>query len=314
VLDSIEALAADAAAGLPFDALRAVRTDLGRRIGSGPTAAGAPSSDTAVYLRRLYASLTEDMSAAARGAGPDASRALALADRYTRINRNLNTPVLERILAQGTDEQVFRMVFPASGRPDAQTLARVRRNMQPDEWQAVAATVLDRMGMPTPGSAAAETFSPATFLTNLNRLHANGPGAFDVLFRGPGTAELATQLQRLGRVAGYIRDAGRLANTSGTARVAFGLGSAGAAGNEIMEGDMAGLAKVVGLTVVAPNVAARLLTNPRFVSWLATTAPVTARSGAVGEPAWKALVRTSGTDPELRSDVEALRSAVTGAR
>ena len=314
VLDRIAALSADSQQGIPFDALRAVRTDLGNIIGGPPNAAEAPSSATMKYMRALYGALTDDMGAAARQAGPDAARAVSVADRYTRFNRTQNLPALEKVLDKGTDQQIYGMLFPASGRPDAQLLARVRRNMTRDEWNAVSATVLDRMGRPTAGQNAGEGFSAATFLTHWNQLMDAGPAARQVLFGGAQDAALAANLDRLVRVTQRLRDVERMANPSGTARNMIAGAGVLAAGQDVAQGDFTGAAGVLGLGVIAPRYAARMITSPEFVRWLAGSAPQIAAHGVPTESATRALLRIGVTDPQLREAIEAYQAAFTPTR
>jgi hypothetical protein len=310
VLQRIDDLLADAGPdGLAFGAMRRERTALGRTIGTPAVSASAPASDVAPYLQRMYGALTDDMTTHARSAGDDAARALAVADRYTRFNRTQNLPALERVQRQGTDQQVYDMLFPRTGRPDAQTLGRVLRNLEPDERRALAATVLDRMGTPNAGAQAGEDFSAATFMTNWNRLNQAGPAARRALFGDDGT-ELGRGMDRLARVAASMRDTARYTNWSGTARVGAAIGAAGAIGNEAMQGDVGGVAGMVGLTLVAPAAAARLMTNPRFVNWLASAAPTIARNEA--SPGLVAsLSRIGAVNPEIRDAVEEYRAAIT---
>ncbi|MBU6188413.1 MAG: hypothetical protein KGR68_03770 [Betaproteobacteria bacterium] len=310
VIDRLESLSLDAGnAGIRFDALRAIRTDLGRLLGAPPTAAGSPSSDTAVYLRQLYGALTDDMGAAARQAGPEAERALSLADRYTRFHSTQNMPVLDRILNNDLDRDIFRMALPANGRPDAQSLARLRRNLTPEEWSVVQATFLDRMGMPNAGQAAGETFSVNTFLTNWNKLMQDGGGARAALFGGGGqNAQLASELDRLVRVTERLRDADRMANRSNTGNARFIGGGALGVGLLAGSGDLFGATALAALSAVGPRVAANLITKPEFVRWLggAARAPagessrVLARLGAVAE-----------ANPEIRDAIEAFQAAAT---
>jgi hypothetical protein len=308
VLQRIEALATDGQNGLPFEALRSVRTDLGRLINGPPNAATAPSSDTMVYLRQLYGALTEDMGAAARAAGPDAAQALNLADRYTRFGRNVSMPALERILDSGTDLQAYRLVFPASGKPDAQTLLRLRRNLQPEEWNTLAATVLDRMGTARPGVQGAEgdTFSVATFLTNWNKLRESGDAAAHVLFGGGPNAALRPELDRLARVAERLKDVQSMANPSGTARNLIAGAGMLAAGQDVVEGDWKGALGIGALGIVAPRYAANLITNPQFVRWLAGAAPQL-QNPSLQRQALARLGAVAEANPELRDAIEAYR-------
>lgn len=310
VLRRIDALLADAADdGLAFGAMRRERTALGRTLGAPAPSASAPNTEVQPYLQRLYGSLTDDMTTHAASAGDDAARALATADRYTRFNRAINLPALERVQRQGTDQQIYDMLFPRSGRPDAQNLNRVLRNLQPEERSAVAATVLDRLGTPNPGGQAAEDFSAATFLTNWNRLTQSGPAARRVLFGGENAA-LGQSLDRLVRVASSMRDTARFTNWSGTARMTGALAAGAAAGGAALGGDVGDVAKVVGLALVAPSTAARLMTDPRFVNWLAGAAPTIASEGMT-QSLYRSLGRVGAVNPEIRDAVEQWRSAVT---
>lgn len=309
VLARVEALLEDAGPdGLAFGAMRRERTALGQRIGQPSVSASAPDPEAAGYLRQLYGAITEDMTQHAQAAGGEAARALQLADRYTRYNRTINLPVLERIQRQGTDEQVYNLAFPRSGRPDAGTLARIVRNLTPQERSTLSATVLDRMGTPNPGAQAAEDFSAATFLTNWNRLVQSGPAARRLLF-GPEDAELGRGLDRLVRVAGAMRDTQRYTNWSNTGRAVAGLGAAGLVGSEAMEGDAGGFVRAVGLTLVAPAVGARLLTSPQFVSWLASAGPTIAEQGAT-PGVLRSLARIAGTNPPLRDALAEYEAAI----
>jgi hypothetical protein len=309
VLQRIDDLLADAGpGGMAFGAMRRERTALGRRNGAPQVSAAPAESETRPYFEGLYRALTEDMTAHAAAQGDDAARALALADRYTRFNRTINLPMLERIQKQGTDQQVYNLMFPERGRPDAQTLNRVLRNMGEEERRTVAATVLDRMGLPNPGAQATEDFSAATFLTNWNRLVRDGRGAREVLF-GTQDAELGRQLDRLVRVASAMRDTARYTNWSGTARIGGAIGAAGYIGSELADGDFGGAAQAVGLTLVAPAVAARLLTSPQFVGWLAGTAPAIAQ-GAVTPAVTRSLARVSAANPTIRDAIAEYEAAI----
>jgi hypothetical protein len=310
VLRRIDNLLADAGTdGLAFSAMRNERTALGATNGRSAVSASEAETEGARYMRQLYGALTEDMAAHARAAGGDAAHALAVADRYTRFNRNVNLPILERLQKQGTDEQVYNLIFPRSGRPDAQMLNRTLRNMTPEERSTLAATVLDRMGTPNPGAQAAEDFSAATFLTNWNRLTHAGPAARRALF-GPEDAELGRALDRLVRVASSIRDTRQFVNTSNTARAVGGMGALsilGAGATSDREGSFVG---AVGLSLVAPAVGARLLTSPAFVNWLASAGPTLVERG-VTPGVSASLARIGATNPALREALAEYETAIT---
>ncbi|MBR0668266.1 hypothetical protein GXW71_28195 [Roseomonas hellenica] len=315
VIERIQAALADAGeGGVPFQALRDIRSDLGKIIGGPPNPAGDAQSATVEYLRRFYGALSDDMTSAARAISPAAQQRLAVADRYFRLNRTQNLPTLERVLDQGTDEQVFRLAFPRSGQPDAQAMARLRRNMEPEEWRVVAATVVDRMGIPTAGQRRSlDDFSVSTFLTNWNRLITNGVGARRVLFGGNReTAELATDLDRLVRVAGRLRDADRMANPSGTARNLIAGAGMLSMGQDAMEGDWRGVAYTGALGVLAPRYVAQLMTSPQFVRWLADASVQVARAPAQADRPLLRLGQVATANPSLRDAIDAFQRALGG--
>lgn len=309
VIAQLRAIEEDAAEGLAFSALRAVRTNIGRDIAT-PTLSGSTGAQNEA-LKRVYGALTEDMSAAAQAAGPEAAKKLAVADRFTRQFMTTASKALEKINRLDSDEKAFN--FAMSAAKDGGTgLARLRRHFLPEEWDTVAASVLGRMGRATPGAqnAVGDAFSPSTFLTNWNRM---APEAKDALFGGNRYKDLIPALNDLVNVTGSLKGVEALTNTSNTARNliaysvinTFGAALGGIAGGDVESAGAGALAAMAG-TVVAPRVAARLMTNPSFVKWLTT--PITSPNGIASH-----LGRLAGIallEPELKEDLEQYVGAV----
>jgi hypothetical protein len=311
VIERIARLEADAAAGMPFEALRRVRTAIGRELDDPVLVGGTGAQKDA--LRALYGRLTDDMFETARRAGPDAERALAVADRYYRFNMGQNMPLLQKIVDSGTDGEVLALAMRGSGR-GGQQLMRVRRNFTADEWDAVAGTVLGRMGRATPGQQGASElgqeamdFSVNTFLTNWNKL---APEAQKALFGGTRYRDLADPLNDLVKVVGAMKDSAKLANTSGTARsvgVQSAVGAGGAAIGGLLGGDVesagqGSLWTLLGVTVGA-RYASKLITNPRFVRWLGRTAQAAQRNPASLRAALPRLAAIATAEPDIREAV-----------
>ena len=310
-INTLKALEADAKAGggIPFDALRQVRTNIGRDL-DAPMLAGATSSQNTA-MKRIYGALTEDMSAAAQRAGPDAAKKLATADRYTRMFMNTSAKTLEKIDKFEADDRAFEFAL-TSARDGGGALARLRRNFTPEEWDTVAGTVLGRMGLARPGAqdAAGEVFSVNTFLTNWNRL---SPEAKKALFGGKRYADLAPALDDLTKVVGSLKEVEKLTNTSNTARTMGTIMTiqtlAGGLGGLAIGGEDAGsVGTGILATIVAPRIAAKLITNPSFVKWLTT--PVTSPTGVSAHLG--KLVAIGEAEPQIREEIEqyvqALRS------
>lgn len=295
--------------GIAFDALRQVRTMIGKDL-SSPVLAGSTGAQNEA-MKRVYAALTEDMSAAAQAAGPEAAKKLQIADRFTRFFMQTAAKTLEKIDKMDADERAFEFAIQ-SARDGGSGLARLRRHFLPEEWDTVAATVLNRMGLATAGAqdATGAVFSPSTFMTNWSRL---APEAKEALFGGARYADIRPQLDKLVTVVSSLKEVEKLTNTSNTAKnlIAFSaIQTFGAALGGLLGGNVesagGGALVTLGATAVAPRVAAKLITHPSFVKWL--TEPVTSPTGFsahIGK-----LVAIAAVEPEIRGEIEQFVSAL----
>lgn len=308
-ISMLRAIEADAAEGIPFSALRQIRTNVGRDI-AAPQLSGSSGAQNEA-LKRIYGALTEDMSAAARQAGPAAAKKLAVADRFTRIYMNTAAKTMEKINRFDADERAYNFVISAT-KDGVQMLSRLKRHFTPEEWDTVAATVLGRMGLARPGAqnVAGDAFSVNTFLTNWNRI---SPEAKKLLFGGERYKDLAPVLDDLVRVVGSLKQMEKLTNTSNTGRNMIAWMTmqtlVGGAGGAALGGDPQSVGVGILATIIAPRLAARLITSPRFVRWLTT--PITKPSGLSAHLG--RLVGIAVAEPELREAIDqyvaALRSA-----
>jgi hypothetical protein len=305
----LEAIEADAAAGIPFGALRDVRTAIGKDL-ANPVLVGSSGSANSA-MKRVYGALTEDMSEAAKQAGPEAAQKLAVADRYTRSFMTTAAKTMEKLAGFEADERAFTFALQ-SARDGGTALTRMRRHFLPEEWDDVAASVLARLGKATAGAqdAGGEVFSVSTFMTNWNRL---APEAKTALFGGKRYAELRPQLDKLVDVVSSLKGTEKLANTSNTARnlIAFSTinlfgGALGAFFTGDVSGAGSGMIMTLAGSVVAPRVAARLITSPRFVAWLIE--PVTKANGVSAHVARLAAIAVA--EPEIKEEIQQFAAAL----
>ncbi len=127
--------------GVPFDALRSMRTAVGKEL-DRPDISGLTQTPS---LARLYDALRKDVVSAADQSGDIASRAIKLHDRYVRFNREVNLPALQKIVDQDLDVSAAQMAL--SGTKDGiGRLQLLRRNFKPDEWDTVSASVWQQLG------------------------------------------------------------------------------------------------------------------------------------------------------------------------
>lgn len=305
-------------AGIPFDTLRAIRTDLGRLLDDRQAMSSTGTSPE--QLRRLYGAMTEDIGAAARATSPEADRAMRLADRYTRFNlgtaggRIPNAEVLQKVIDSGDGEKAF--AYAMSGAKDgASRLNSLRRNLQPEEWDQVAATVWDQMGRAKPGQAAyssvdeAAEFSPASLITNWNAL---SPEAKRTLFTSTRYADMAQNIDRIARTAQRLNEVSKQANFSNTANLIGSGGVAYGAMTNLLGLDLMGAAATVGAGYVLPRVVASTLMNsPRFVEWLAHV-PVQGSPSQTAAHVGR-LASIVSAEPAIRDEVHQFASALRDA-
>ncbi len=259
---------------LPYSALRAIRSQIGEQISDFSMTPDAPTRQ----LRQLYGALSRDMEAAASAAGPQAQMAARRANTYTRTLNDRLEEVQRVVDKNGGPEAVFNAAMSGT-RDGGTTLRKVMQSLPRESQREVTGAVIKRMGMPTAGQAGvdgAEQFSASTFLTNWNRV---SPEAKAALFNrhGPGFAQ---DMDRIARVADNVKEGSKVfANSSGTANrqaaQAYGIGLP----LSIVQAPFTGHYWPVVATVgggIGANLAARALTHPNIVRWLArsTAMPV----------------------------------------
>lgn len=293
---------------IPFKTLKRLRSDIGGML-SDPVLVADDISHG--QLKQLYGALSQDLDSAATAAGPQAKKAYDFANRYYSVNmaRGGNVETINRVLKTGTDEQAFTLAMSGAGQGGS-NLTRLRMQMKPEEWDVVSGTVLGRMGRATPGAqnVAGDEFSVNTFLTNWNKL---APEAKSALFGGSRYSELRPALDRLTRVTAALKDTERMANPSGTAQAlnittmlgALGGGTVGLASGGV-GGAAAGALAPVATTILAPKYAAKLITNPRVVNWLADGLAVASRAPNKMGTQLVRLAAIAKEDPEVRDAIQ----------
>lgn len=261
----LEDLDADLQSGggqISYEALRRIRTQVGEQMNDFSLTPDTPARE----LRRLYSALSRDMEEVAKSIGPEAEAAARRANNYTRVSANRLEQVQRVVDKNGGPEAVFNAVMSGT-RDGGTTLRAVMQSLPEDGQKAVTAAVIRRMGMATPGmqDATGELFSANTFLTNWNRV---SPEAKRALFDRHGP-QFSRDMDRIARVAETIRDGSQVfRNPSGTANrgAAYTYGAALVA--SLFDATGVSTGSVVGGGAVA-NLAARVLTSPRAVRWLA---------------------------------------------
>ena len=237
---------------MPYEALKDLRTKINAKIQQFNLEPDVNKAD----LKRLAGALTKDMRAAVAQQGPKALRAFDKANAYTaQLHDDLEQ--LENIVNKHGGEKVFDAAMSGADRGD--TTIRVVMKALPEKSRGLfSAAVLKRMGRANPSNQneLGDVFSTETFLTNWNRL---SPGAKSALFDGYG-AGFSHDMDRISKVASNIREGSSFfRNPSGTAPAAGLIETANNLGAEVLS------------KLMVQKKAAQLMTDPKFVHWLAQT-------------------------------------------
>jgi len=166
---------------IPYELLKDLRSSIGRSIGKLD---GPMSSLPEAELKRIYGSLSDDMKSAAKSSGPDALKAFNRANKYYAAGMKRINTVLKKVSKADTPEKAYANILALaagdSPRGSSQMLNQLRKSLPKEEWSTVSATMIRKLGEATPGSRVASQttdavdgfaeFSPATFLTNWNKM------------------------------------------------------------------------------------------------------------------------------------------------
>ena len=295
-------LQAAASGTLPYEAVKSLRS----RVGSMIADAGLTPDIPKAQLKQLYGSLSQDMKAQAYKT-PEGMAAFNRADRFYRDGIDKIDKIEHVVNKSGGPEKIFAAAMSGTG-DGATTLNRVMSSLKPTERDVVSAAVINRMGKATPGQQGtnaegmADRFSTSTFLTNWSKM---SPQARQVLFAHKGP-QFKEDMNRIAKVATNLRDGSKVfSNPSGTSQGAAQLGTSGAFIMSALTGNL-GAAAGIGAGVGAANLGARLMVNPKFVSWLAkqTNRPIGTLPGQIGT-----LSNIGKDDPDVQEFIAQLAQA-----
>lgn len=288
--------------GLPYEAVKDVRTKIGNQAFTFDLSPDKPTAQ----LRQIYHELTQDMEDVAKQAGPEAERALERANRfYAASHKRLE--LLENVVQkEDGPESVFQAAMSGT-REGASKLRSVMRSLPVESQKDVTGAVIRRMGIANPSAQDndGQIFSAATFLTRWNTL---SPEARDTLFGRYG-GNITKDLNKIASVANRIKEgSGVLRNPSGSVAGGIAAGYWGSLGLAILGMNIPAIAKLAA-TGAGANAMARVMTNPKAVRWLAkaTDLPIGALPAQL-----PALQRIAAEDNDR--DVAALSDALLEAQ
>lgn len=282
---------------LPYEAVRDLRTMVGERIASS----GLTDDVSKGEWKNIYGALSSDLKAAAAQKGGNALNTFNRSNQFYSSGMQRIEGQLENISKKVSPEEAYRAAV--SGAKEGGTrLWALRRSLKPGEWNQVVSTVVDRLGLAVPSKqdATGEMFSTETFLSNWNNISKQAKGA---LF-GEGT-QLRRDLDKVAQAASVIRESGKIyANPSGTGLASGTIGAGGVAIGSALAGSFGITASIIGAMTVN-NMTARLMTNPKFVHWLAQSTTLKPEKAAEHIKRLAVISQTI-EDPNERDDMTKL--------
>ena len=204
----------DANLGIRADRLDMARSRIGERSTTGPSLGNLTEGGA----KRAVEETQREQVRARGGSTADFNAALAekrrLASKQTPLREGSDKPFVEKALGQ--EPQAFYRALTAP--EGVGRLIAARRNMRPEEFDTLAADIIQDAAMPTRAGAryATEDFSPANFARAWSTM---APEAKQILFPNP---VMRQQLDDAAVLSEAQIRRGQAANPSGSASTAIG--------------------------------------------------------------------------------------------
>ena len=275
---------------MPYKNLKSLRSNVGRKLQSGLL-----EGDEKGALKKLYGALSEDMKAAVTAQGGEkALQSFNKANNAFIRQTNILNKTLDPLIKADTPEKVYNMALSGT-KQGGTNIKRIMRGLNSTQQEFVRGTVTNRMGLTQPGQqdSFGEVFSPNKFLTEWNKL---SPEARVNIF----TAKQTDSINTLNKAISTIKEVGKSAQTSNNLPYLTYLGLGG-----VLATSPVAAAGVVS----GANITARMMTNPRFVKWLAQAPKV--RRAEIPKHL-KALSTIAGVgNTELNEDILSYIESIT---
>ena len=273
---------------LPYAAVKAIKQKIGKKMASFDL---IPDVDKG-QLKLIYKALSEDLKIAAQKyGGTKAVKDLNNANKFYNKGLQRIEDYLQPIV-NAADPDKLVMSLLSSGKEGAtrlnavrNSLAKVNKATANDNYKILVSNILERLGRMQPAQTfggdtvmTAGRFSSETFLTNFSKL---SDKAKESLFKNaPFGKEFQKNLQQVLNIADNIRASGKtFANPSGTADRLVGQGLIFGGGATAFTGNPAFILSVP-LVIGSARVTAGLMTNPKFIGWLAQGIKIAGNKGA----------------------------------
>jgi hypothetical protein len=263
----------------------------------------------------------------------DIERLYAEANAFVKKNQGPGGSIrfIDKVIARGGDEARLALNLVKQGMGEGgDRLAALRDKFTEEEFEVLTGYMLGSMGLPNFGARGAREFgeegleqtgaealeqagfSANRFISNFNKL---SPEAQNILFQGGQFKELGPALNDLTFALDRVsKTAAAMNNPSGTARAVYALSLFAPFGAEIAAGATTGSDGFeFGFgSLIAPFAAAKLMTSPRFVKWLAEGVQTAAYNPNSFGQHVRRLVQIWEVEPEIRDEIQAILDGMQG--
>jgi len=280
---------------IPFNTLRDLRIDAGEKL---QNASPVPDTMEKAHYKALWKAVTQDIESAVEPY-EKARNAYGRANNYTRAFHD-RVDNVENILLRNNGEDVYKSII--SGSKDGPSkLRQLFRTVGKDDQKAVVSTFISRMGraLPSMQDETGDVFSTSRFLTNYASLD---PLARKELF-GRFGAQFQKDMDNIAKVSAMIRESSSiLANPSGTAGAVVGPATVASLEGSLAAGKFGFATGMLGVLLQADQ-AARLMTSPKYVNWLASNinTPISSSAAALAN---LASINKKERNPDIQAFLE----------
>ena len=288
---------------IPIESVRILRSRIGDQLGKFQMDSDFPRLE----LLRIYGTLSDDIGKVVETAGPAAKLAKQTADEYTKKLHD-KMDLLQPIIDKATPERIFNAAMGGQ-KADTTILGTVMGALPQEAKREFVSAFLNKMGRAASSGQNLEgnVFSTETFLTNWDKL---GKANRELLFGDFGQS-FKNDMNKIAKATDIMRRGSQqYRNPSGTAQKYVAAGTVGSVVTLALSSPIALIP--MAKSAIGLNLAARAMTNPKFVRALAKRydAPTSALPAFISTLATQA---DKEDDQDLREISDALRNQAVEA-
>jgi hypothetical protein len=234
-------------------------------------------------LKQAYGALTQDMRDAAASKGDKALKAFDKSNElYSKFISNTEDN-LAGVLNKNAPEQMFQAMLQGTKIGGTKANA-IMGGLNADQREIVRGSIMQNLGKTMDGE-----FDPVKMIKEFNKL---SPEAQTAFFKGT-SSDTVNSFNMIRKAVGKLDNVKEFGNPSGSGHISnMALFLGGSALSPLK----------AGLAVAGSNISARLMTNPKFINWLAQGVK-SQKTPQIAAKHFEKLSQIVKASPELEDDV-----------